>query len=225
MLNYENPYQFFKKYFNAKNIINLLEKDQFAKLIRQAMKKYVEEELDDDKQQYRFIERKDDSNRHLRDITSENKYNNYDNNIAIYIILLSLNNLNKEFHLEKAKVSDSGLILFFEQKLSKNYSGFNISFGIEISNSELRGHALNFRVRHIIKDKDQEKLFTVVKPNPICKIDDSYNIDTAINKIKEDLICGLKEEQKFTNKIISSFKSFEEEYEKDVSKKFPKEKL
>lgn len=111
----------------------------------------------DEKRQFRFLNKDDEW--YLRGITSA-QYNNYDNNIAVYISLLLLSKLAKEksiyFDVESAYISDSYLRVFFQETKSEHIKGLgDIYVGILVTNGEIRNNALTFEVYYKVVENEE----------------------------------------------------------------------
>ena len=124
-------------------------------------------EMKDKEKQYRLIKKNEEY--FLRGLTS-NRYNNYDNHIALYLTLLSLHKFSKdnkiEYKVKSAYLSESAMSIFFEQEKPTLIPEVgNIYFGAAVNNSEIRESAYNFELRYRIEDlKDKTKQFSAI-PN------------------------------------------------------------
>ncbi|HDR7437966.1 TPA: hypothetical protein QCX34_005611 [Bacillus anthracis] len=143
--------------------------------------------LKDEKRQFRLIEHQ--NKWLLRGITSWDKYKNYDNNIALYLALLSLHKYAKEkrlnFYIENAQMSDSNIDIFFEQEepIKVNNLGY-LHFGIHVSNNEIRKSPFIIQLRYKITDENNYYFNGTLKKS-ILNIQHSCGIDKAKIKVSE----------------------------------------
>lgn len=104
---------------------------------------------------YRIINKNE--NYFLRTVASK-RYNYYDNNLALYIALYFLHKYaeknNTSFVLEEGHITDSSLIVFFEQESPIKLSDVgDIYFGLAVTNSEIKESKLYFENRYRIVDE------------------------------------------------------------------------
>ncbi|EJT6663639.1 hypothetical protein N2W48_000788 [Clostridium perfringens] len=139
------------------------------------------------KKQYRLIEK--DENWYLRGITSI-KYNNYDNNIAIYITILLLSKLSIDkkigISIKSAYISDSDIKVFFEQDNYEKVEGVgNIYFGVLLTNGEIRNRKFSLEVYYRIEDENLS--FTAIPElkDSIFNINHTLGIDSIVTKVKK----------------------------------------
>lgn len=139
------------------------------------------------KKQYRFINGigKNEDDMYLRAITSE-QYRNYDNNIVLYLALVSMHNYSKSMatkvYIEKAYITDSSLdlTLKLDEKIKLN-SDFSIEVGINITNSEIREGAVLFEFIYTINDNNGMKS-TAIGDN-VVKIQHNNRFETVHSKM------------------------------------------
>lgn len=170
--------------------------------------------------QYRFISK--DGDLYLRGFTSSNRYQNYDNNVALYIFLFYLHKAalvnDVQFRITRARVSDSAIRVFIEEiepivipKVGKVYSG------LVLSNSEVRDNALTLEVRYRLVDENNSQASFAIIPDlqdSVFNIRHTYGMDRLkekindVNKLRQsqqamkDLITGLKEMKKISNEAL-----------------------
>ncbi|WP_237982854.1 hypothetical protein [Bacillus thuringiensis] len=143
--------------------------------------------LKDEKRQFRLIEHQ--NKWLLRGITSSEKYQNYDNNISLYLALLSLHKYAKEkrlnFYIENARMSDSNIDIFFEQEepIKINNLGY-LHFGVHVSNNEIRKSPFTIQLRYRITDENNYHFNGTLKKS-ILNIQHNCGIDKAKIKISE----------------------------------------
>lgn len=174
--------------FCIKNNLKDLLKENIEQLLPQFKNKTV---------QFRLIER---NNKWLiRGITSD-KYKNYDNNIVLYLSLLSLNNYAlKErinFYVQDMNITDSEMYLSFEQENPIQIDGLGtLYFSILVVNSEIKESAVNFNLRYRIVDKNNKEFMGKPKTlsHSAVSINHSVSVKTAKNRLKD--LFRLKEAQ------------------------------
>lgn len=184
---YDFSKDFFKKFeidkyakFCIKNGYTDLVKDNLDKLFnRSGNKEY----------QYRLLrEKNEEESWRIRGLTSVDRYNNYDNSIAIYIALLGLHKYAKEkdifYYIDKAYISDSSLYIFFEQEKPIEIPDVGkLYLGIVASNGEIRNKAFKVEARYRLVDSKGKSSFSAILDNSIFSI--GHNVGIA--KVEEYL--------------------------------------
>lgn len=148
---YNFSYEFFEDLFDMgkfsafciKNNYNDILKDNLTQLFRE--RKTIEK-------QFRLIQRNEEF--YLRGLTSA-RYQNYDNNIALYLSLLNLHKFAVEnniiYRVTRAQLSDSEIRVLIEQEQYVDIPEVGqMFFGIIVSNSEVRESALSIEMRYRI---------------------------------------------------------------------------
>ena len=141
------------------------------------------------KKQYRILNKNDKY--YLRGITSDTRYNNYDNHIAIYIVFHALNRLavakNLVYSVVEAYLSDSGIKIFFELENPFYILGVgNLYFGALLSNNEIKDGKLLFEIRYRIENLEQNISFSAMPElkDAVVGIFHSAGISTLQNKLE-----------------------------------------
>jgi hypothetical protein len=152
-----------------------------------------------------------DNNYFLRSITSK-KYNNYNNNIAVFVGLITLHRemkINKSnFIIRRCEYNESNIRVYFEDLKKQNVVKVgSIKNIIEVSNDEIRRGALKFTsiVSIIYGDGQNDKNAIFIKPkgvkSDILSIRHNIKPETAIlclssiynyNQIQADLLNDIK---------------------------------
>ncbi|SDL94952.1 hypothetical protein [Bacillus sp. OK048] len=158
---------------------------------------YLMEERKKEESQYRLIMKED--NYYIRGLTSTD-YNNYDNHIAIYLILLALHAYAKKenifFKILKANLTDSDIEIFIEQENPIHVSDIGkIYLGIYVSNNEVGKKAFSIDLNYKFMDNDGAS-FRAFSTNQVFKI----NHRTSIRNVEKQLenINNLEEMRKET---------------------------
>ncbi|GEM_PF-1816648 len=129
---------------------------------------------------------------YLRAITST-EYMNYNNNVALYLVLGYLHKLatktNIDFYIKRGQISDSGIRLIIESDKEYDIDGkMKVKVGLLINNGELRDKSLSCSIRYRFLDiKDESLQFSVVTTpveEPIFDIMHRVQPSTVIKKIK-----------------------------------------
>ncbi len=151
---YNFTYDFFNDVFGMgtfyKNCLEREMPDLIRTNIDDISSKYPNEEY-----KYRIINI--NNNNFLRTVASK-RYNYYDNNLALYFSLYFLHKYAKEnntsFVLEEGYITDSSLIIFFEQEKPFKLKNIgNVYFGLAVTNSEIKESKLYFENRYRIVDE------------------------------------------------------------------------
>lgn len=136
--------------------------------------------------QYRLLKDKE-NNWRIRGFTSI-RYNNYDNDIALYLSLLSIHKYAKEkgifYCVDKAYLSDSSIYILFEQeKPIKLHNIGDVYLGIVVSNGEIRNRTFKFDIRYRVVNNDKNMELSAILNNSIFSIMHSM----GVSKVEECL--------------------------------------
>lgn len=184
----------FSKFCIDKEFYDLLKHN-----IDELLKKLKEKKL-----QFRFIKEKEKL--FLRAVTQ--RYNNYDNNIAIYISLLSLYNISKrnncQFVVKSAYVSDSSLRIIYEEKEPILINGIcKAYFGLLVSNDEIKNGELLFTQRYRLEDLNNPNLnFSMTLKTKLLSVKHSISPNNIIPKFEK--LNGLMRHKQIMLKFIKS---------------------
>ncbi|RYD02498.1 hypothetical protein N752_24525 [Desulforamulus aquiferis] len=159
--------------------------------------------------QYRFLEV--NNTILLRGITST-RYNYYDNHLALYLSLLALNKFSIEtgivFKVIKAFMTDSAIRIFFEHISPIKIDGVGyVTFGVLVSNNEIRDGVFSIELRYKLIDIDDKNTSFVAMPplaHSIITIYHSTSVSNLANKL--DNIYKLKERQEEVLSYIYNLK-------------------
>lgn len=153
----------------------------------------------DTKKQYRILIK--DEAPLLRAVTST-MYNNYDNHLALYIILLMLHKLSMDrglyFAVNKAYLTDSAIKVFFKQEDPIAIEGVgDVHLGLILTNSEIKENKLSLEMRYMIVDSLnpnvffggipdlKEAVFDIIHTSKVVnikhKMDNVFNLETIQN--------------------------------------------
>lgn len=183
---YNFTYQFFEELFDMGKYEEFCFKNNLQDVINENIVKLFEK-FKETKKQYRLIEQ--NQKWYLRGITSI-KYNNYDNNIAIYITMLLLSKLSIDrkmgISVKSAYISDSDIKVFFEQDNYKKVDGVgNVYFGVLLTNGEIRNSQFSLEVYYRIEAKNLS--FTAIPElkDSIFSINHTLGIDLLITKVQK----------------------------------------
>ena len=183
---YDFTYDFFEEHFRMGKYATFCIKEGYNDIVRENVNELIGLRKEDEKQ-YRLIMKNDEL--FLRGLTS-NKYNNYDNNLALYLSLLSLHKFAKHYDLtyslSEAYLSDSSLKVILEQETPVNIPNLGkVFFGVIISNSEVRDSTFSFEIRYRIIDLENNLGFSAI---PDLK-DSVFSLNhiTGIDKLESKL--------------------------------------
>ncbi|WP_010227371.1 hypothetical protein [Gillisia marina] len=123
---------------------------------------------------YRLIHDTKEDEFYLRAIISEDRYFNYNNNIAFVLALLKLHfeslNSDTEYEIAFSEFNESAIRIFFKTTELKSIEGVgHLQNTIQVSNDEIKKEALKFStVASILyKDKNNEEKNLYIKPKDI----------------------------------------------------------
>ena len=183
---------------------SLYNMDKYAsRLIETGNKNIVEINLEllkevviKNEKKYRILHDTFDNEFYLRAIISVNNYNNYDNNVAIVIGLLTLHNEMKTsdllYSLKRFEYNESFVRMFFESsEIKKLESIGNVKNIIEISNDEIKREALRFTgvctIEFGNKNKKENEIF--IRPQEtksiILSVKHNQNTENAMKKLSD----------------------------------------
>lgn len=152
--------------------------------------------------QYRLIQ--DQGDWYIRGFTST-KYRNYDNHLALYLTLYALHQsslaTNLWFRLDKAYLSDSEIVIMFDQINPVQIVGIgNLYFGITLTNNEIKEKTFTLECRFRLEDNEGNE-FGAIPPEgvePILTI----RHDSSIEHVKRKLT-NLHDLQVFRDRITN----------------------
>ncbi|WP_202710608.1 hypothetical protein [Sporosalibacterium faouarense] len=216
---YNFTFDFFEELFDMGKYAKFCIKNGLNDLLKENLLKLLEEFKTIEKQ-FRLLDKNDTT--YIRAITST-RYNNYDNHLAIYLILLSLHKLVSEekisIYVKEAHISDSALRIIFEQEEPIRVEGVGqVYFGFLVSNGEIRDSKFTFEMRYRIIDGDNDKGISFAAiPNleeAVFNIQHSTGVDNVISKLNNinnihnikysmlEYIEGIKKVNKLSDNII-----------------------
>lgn len=175
----------FLKEFCIEKYVDFCNKNDCNDLIKENIDKLFEKFSSKEKQ-YRLLRDRED-NWCIRGFTSD-RYNNYDNNIAVYLSFLAVHKYAEMkdiwYHIDRAYLSDSSLYILFEQENPIKLKNIgDLYLGIAVSNGEIRNKTFKFEVRYRVVNSDKKVGFSAILNNSIFSIVHS----TGISKISDNL--------------------------------------
>lgn len=206
---YDFTFDFFEELFDMGKYSKFCMNNELMDLLEENVDKLFIK-FKDKKNQYRLIQKNGEWL--LRAITSS-RYNNYDNNIAIYLTLLLLSTLcvkeKISISLKSAYISDSEMKVFFEQDKHVRIDGIgDIYFGILLTNGEIRNSTFSAEVYYTIVDENDKDLsFTAIPDikDSIFSIKHDVKVDTLVSSVQN--ITKLLEIEKIMLSYIKSIKN------------------
>ncbi|MFC1287820.1 hypothetical protein [Bacillus paralicheniformis] len=184
---YDFTSQFLDQLFEINKYIKFCLKNGYRDTIRENLEYLIKEKKEIEKQ-YRLIEK--NGHWYLRGFTSTN-YNNYDNHIAIYLVLWAFHqyavNGGDPYIFKKGYLSDSEIRLYFETEKSVTIEGFGeLHFGALISNSEIRDKTFSFELNYRVSDFSKKHSFNALPPlkDSIFQIQHMAKVDTLKNRLE-----------------------------------------
>ena len=199
----------FAKYCLENEFIDILYKN-----IRDLMKK-----LPFQTKQYRFLKVNDKW--FLRALTS-NKYNNYDNHLAIYTTFVSLDRYAESNGIQlvigDSYLSDSELKLkIFENQVYEINNNVTVQFGFFTSNNELTEGSFSLEFSYIVRNKKEQTyrglsnyIFKFTHTVSIEKLEKHFKLNKNITEYKNEIlnyITQVYEEDLSENQIFNIFKT------------------
>lgn len=138
--------------------------------------------------QFRLITIQDGQTYGLRAITST-QYNNYDNNVVVYLSLLSLHKYasenNRQYYVHSAHLSDSFLRIVYELEQPISIEGVgDVYLGLSVSNGEIRNYKFKTELRYRIVDEQKEKSFNGVYDSPLFSIRHDMTLSTVDTQLR-----------------------------------------
>lgn len=203
---YNFTYEFFEELFDLGKYSRFCMNNDLIDLLEENIDKLLVK-FKDKRNQYRFIQK---NNEYLLRAITSSRYNNYDNNIAIYLVLLLLSRVSKkekiDISLKSAYISDSDMKIFFEQD---NYVSIDnigdIYFGILVTNGEIRNSEFSAEVYYRVVDgQDKNLSFTAIPDikDSIFNLKHNVGVETFVSKVQN--ISNLLE---IENTMLSYIKS------------------
>lgn len=184
--------------FNMNKYAEFCFKNSCADLIKEDLDKLFKKFKTKEKQ-YRLLKDRNDDWR-IRGFTSE-RYNNYDNNIVLYLSLLSIHKYaqskNLWYEIDRAYMSDSSIYILFEQKEPVKLDGIgDLYLGIAVSNGEIRNRTFKFEIRYKIVNENKSSfsailnnsIFSIVHSTGISKIEDHLNSLAKLDEHADSII-------------------------------------
>ncbi|WP_404451955.1 hypothetical protein LG329_16645 [Virgibacillus necropolis] len=190
---YDFTYDFLDSLFEMGRFSKFCIKNSYTDLLNDNISKLIDE-LPETKRQYRFL--KKENKMLLRGLTST-RYNNYDNNLALYLTLYSLHHYAKEYNtsicLQEAHLTDSEISIFFKQNDPIRIANVgNLHFGMYTSNNEIREGTFSLELRYTLEDKNgksfsglSDSVFQINHSNGIENISRKLSNTTKIREIRE----------------------------------------
>lgn len=206
---YNFTYDFFENVFGMGKFHKTCIENEVPELIMNNVNE-LSKKIKDKKYQFRLLN--NNGQYYLRGLTST-RYNYYDNNIALYIALHSLHKFAKEnntkFVIEQPHISDSSLLIFFEQEEAISIPNVgDICFGILLTNSEIKESQLYYEIRYKIKDNNNNSFSALPNLNDsVFTIKHSLNIENIESRIENTE--HLKEIQDSMLEYITNLKKFD----------------
>ena len=188
--------------------------DILYKNIKDLMKK-----LPDQTKQYRFLKVNDKW--FLRALTS-NKYNNYDNHLAIYTTFVAVDNYaelnNLQLIVGDSYLTDSELRLkIYELQEYEINNDVTVQFGFFTSNNELTEGTFSLEFSYVVRNKKEQTfrglsnyIFNLTHTVSIEKLEKQFKLTKNINDYKEEIlnyITQVYEEELSENQIFNIFKT------------------
>ncbi len=146
--------------------------------------------------QYRLLKDRENKWR-IRGFTSD-KFNNYDNGIALYLSLLSIHKYAKEnnlnYYISHAYLSDSAIYILFEQESPFVLEDIGeLYLGVAVSNGEIRNRKFRFDTRYRVVEPQKKMQFAAILNNEIFSIAHNMKITTIEEYIRK--LINIKEHE------------------------------
>lgn len=204
---YNFTYDFFKD-FEMASYANFCIENNLRGLIDYNATKLLKA-FNERERQFRILEYKNE--RRLRGLTST-AYNNYDNNIIIYIFLYKFHYLNKtlnnKFFISQVYITDSAMKIMIQQEKPERIAGVgNVYYNLLISNNEIRSGKVLFESRYTIQDEDNKSLeFNYIEPmdEAFISFEHHYSSDKALKKL--DTLSDVEETKQSMINLIRGLK-------------------
>lgn len=199
----------FLREFSIEKYVDFCNRNDCNDLIKENLDKLFHK-FGSKEKQFRLLKDKED-NWCIRGFTSD-RYNNYDNSVAVYLSLLALHKYSKAkdiwYNIDRAYLSDSSVYILFEQeKPIKIDNVGEVYLGLAISNGEIRNSTFKFEMRYRVINNDKKSGFAAILNNSIFSIIHS----TGVSKIGDYLksLVKLDEHADSIIKFISSLNCIE----------------
>lgn len=181
--------------FSIEKYVSFCSRNDFADIVKDNLDKLFKKFSTKEKQ-YRLLRDRDKQWR-IRGFTSD-RYNNYDNGIALYLSLLAIHKYASEnnifYHVDRAYLSDSAIYIMFEQDEPIKIEGIgDIYMGIAVSNGEIRNRTFRFDTRYRIVNPKKDKEFSAILNNSMFSIVHNMGVNKIENYLKN--MVNLKEHQ------------------------------
>lgn len=170
---YSSKNDFFAGLYGMDKYANSLIRNGLSDVLLSNIDLLKTKEISKNKRKYRILHDLEDNKFYLRAIISTGRYNNYDNNIAIVIALLTIHKRMKEqnisYSIDRVEYNESYIRLFFAQsnkrKLENNL-GY-VKNMIEVSNDEIKREALRFDAISNVEfiDTNNEPQSLIIQPS------------------------------------------------------------
>ena len=169
---YSSKSDFFSWLYGMDKYANELIKEGLDDILSHNLDLLRKQEIGSRERKYRILQDLNNKQFYVRAIISLDRYNNYDNNIAIVIALISLHKKTKEsgviYALNRIEYNESYMRIFFEEKGEKELGGLGfVKNLIEVSNDEVKREALKFEAVSIIEfvDSDNSLQELIIQPS------------------------------------------------------------
>jgi len=183
---YSFTYDFFEVLFKMGKFSTHCISNGFNDLLNDTLNELIKLQKDDEKQ-YRFLWYNDELC--LRGITSLG-YNNYDNNIVLYLTLLFLDKYFKEnnisYIINEAEVSDSHLRIVMKDETSLEIADVGtVQFGLVFKNDEIREGAFSLEIKYSLYDENGNYVFAGIPglKDSIFEVIHTNGINTLAEKL------------------------------------------
>lgn len=188
---YSAKNDFFSSFYGMDKYANGLIKNGMNDILQANLELLKNKEISENKRRYRILYDLNEKAFYLRAIISMDRYNNYDNNIAIVIALITLYRRMKEqeivYSIDRIEYNESYIRIFFAQNDKRKLSndlGY-VKNMIEVSNDEIKREALRFDAISNIEfiDANSEIQDLIIQPST-----KNSKIKTSILSIKHSVI-------------------------------------
>lgn len=159
---YSSKSDFFSWLYGMDKYANELIKEGLDNILSYNLDLLRKQEIGSRERKYRILRDLNSNQFYVRAIISLDRYNNYDNNIAIIVALIALHKKTKDskviYALNRIEYNESYLRIFFEEQGKKKLGdlGF-VKNLIEVSNDEVKREALKFEAVSVIEFIDSTK--------------------------------------------------------------------
>lgn len=195
--------------FCIEKYVSFCDKNDCADLIKENLDSLFKRFASKEKQ-YRLLRDREKEWR-LRGFTSD-KYNNYDNNIALYLALLAVHKYASEndiyYYINQAYLSDSAIYILFEQDKPVYIEKVGeVYLGIAVSNGEIRNRTFRFDTRYRVVDPEKGQEFAAILNNSIFSIVHNMGISKVEGYLKN--IVNIKDHEQSIINFITKLKCTE----------------